>query len=309
MHSAVPIQQASFAGHESFGLRFAWLKKGTDCLLRQRSFFGNDDAMVELGVGKNMVRAIRHWGLAAQVWTEVDGSRGRELEPTPLGLQLFLDDGWDPYLEDAGTPWLLHWLICTSLDRATTWSWVFGRPKGNRFSKDEILGELRNIVRDEQLSRVPDSTLKRDIAVMVRSYCRPTGKAAALGDDALDSPFLSLQLLREGAERGSYELVQGLHPTLGPHVLAGAVLDYRMRIREASTPSIPLDELLYAPLSPGRTFRLTEQGMVDRLAKLVQQQPDVYAFDETAGLRQLLIREPAPSALQAWARHYSAVTV
>ena len=51
-----------FAGHETFTLRYGWLKKAVDATgLR-------DDALVTLGAGKNMVRSIR---------------------PSPLGSLLF----------------------------------------------------------------------------------------------------------------------------------------------------------------------------------------------------------------------------
>ena len=62
--------QEIFSGHETFPFRYAWLKKGFDGLLRRPDVFGSDDAMVELGVGKNRVRSIRHWCLATRVLEE-----------------------------------------------------------------------------------------------------------------------------------------------------------------------------------------------------------------------------------------------
>ena len=49
--------------------------------------------MVELGVGKNMVRSIRHWALATNVIEEIPGSRGTELRPSALGILLLQDGG------------------------------------------------------------------------------------------------------------------------------------------------------------------------------------------------------------------------
>src|SRR5690242_13526584 len=97
-------QQASFSGHETFPFRFPWLKKGFDAVQKDRSVFSRDDAITTLGVGKNMVRSIRHWCLAAGILEETkDG-----LATTPLANLLFADDGLDPYLEDPATLWLLH---------------------------------------------------------------------------------------------------------------------------------------------------------------------------------------------------------
>ncbi len=57
-----------FSGHETFPCRYAWLPKAVRGLREDPALFSNeDDAMVRLGVGKNMVRAIRFWADAAGV--------------------------------------------------------------------------------------------------------------------------------------------------------------------------------------------------------------------------------------------------
>ncbi|HUZ00605.1 MAG TPA: DUF4007 family protein, partial [Thermomicrobiaceae bacterium] len=66
-----------FTGHQTFPFRYGWLKKAVDAVRGDPGFFRRGDALVELGVGKNMVESIRHWGLATQVLTESD--RGRVL--------------------------------------------------------------------------------------------------------------------------------------------------------------------------------------------------------------------------------------
>jgi hypothetical protein len=48
-----------FARHETFHPRFGWLKKGFDLVKKDPNIFQKDDAPVQLGVGKNMVRSIR----------------------------------------------------------------------------------------------------------------------------------------------------------------------------------------------------------------------------------------------------------
>src|SRR5262250_2085443 len=123
----VPFR-ASFAGHETFPFRYAWLKKGVDAVKKDAEVFGRDDAMVTFGVGKNMVTSIRHWGMTIGILEEdpaVPNNRGRRLRVTDLGNTLFSDNGWDPYLEDAGTLWLIHWRMAARREHATTWWWVF----------------------------------------------------------------------------------------------------------------------------------------------------------------------------------------
>ena len=50
----------TFSGHDSFQCRHLWLKKGFDFVKSGKSF-SDEDAVVILGVGKNMVNSIRFW--------------------------------------------------------------------------------------------------------------------------------------------------------------------------------------------------------------------------------------------------------
>ena len=54
--------QYRISGHESFPCRYAWLPKAVNRVLKKPDVFVDEQqAMVDLGVGKNMVRAIRFW--------------------------------------------------------------------------------------------------------------------------------------------------------------------------------------------------------------------------------------------------------
>jgi hypothetical protein len=116
-----------FAGHETFTLRYGWLKKAVDAARERQDIFLQDDALVTLGVGKNMVRSIRHWGLVTGILEEsndVPNNRGRFIRPSALGDLLFGPRGLDPYLEEVGTLWLIHWQLAEIPDGPTTWFWV-----------------------------------------------------------------------------------------------------------------------------------------------------------------------------------------
>jgi hypothetical protein len=59
-----------FSGHETFPCRYTWLPKAVQSLAQDPALFrtdNEDQAMVKLGVGKNMVRAVRFWADAAGV--------------------------------------------------------------------------------------------------------------------------------------------------------------------------------------------------------------------------------------------------
>src|SRR5437870_5494831 len=76
--------QHSFSGHETFPFRYPWLKKGFDAVQEDPFIFLRDNAITTLGVGKNMVRAIRHWCLTTGV-IEESPAGGGALRVTGLG--------------------------------------------------------------------------------------------------------------------------------------------------------------------------------------------------------------------------------
>ena len=144
-HTTTPDKiNASFSGHETFPCRYTWLKKGVDEVKEKPTIFTDDDATITLGVGKNMVRSIHHWCQVAGLieFGGKDLNNRRQFVPTELGDSIFADEGFDPYLEDAATLWLIHWQLATNTNRATTWFWAFSVFGQNEFRKDTFISEL-----------------------------------------------------------------------------------------------------------------------------------------------------------------------
>lgn len=99
------ITKYTFSGHDSFQCRQLWLKKGYD-FVQQGQNFNDEDAVVRLGVGKNMVSSIRFWLKAFNVIDNKDIT-------TEFGRRLFdNENGYDPYLD---LPILLHDLKSNSI--------------------------------------------------------------------------------------------------------------------------------------------------------------------------------------------------
>ena len=119
-----------FARHETFHPRFGWLRKGVLASVKDPDIFGAEDAPTRLGVGENMVRAIRYWGRAFDTLHDAenrDRPRLARTVPSNLGATLFSADGWDPYLEDPATLWLLHWRLLRPPCLAPVWSLAFNK--------------------------------------------------------------------------------------------------------------------------------------------------------------------------------------
>src|SRR4051794_17835853 len=111
-----------FSGHETFPCRYAWLPKAYRAIEADAGSLADEEsAMIDMGVGKNMVRAIRFWVQAAGVATD---SRQGGYAVTEFGESIFADRGFDPYLEDIRTLWLIHWQICSNVDEPL-FAWDF----------------------------------------------------------------------------------------------------------------------------------------------------------------------------------------
>ncbi len=80
-----PTAKLRFSGHQTFPLRHGWLTKAALGIGEDRELFRRKDALVRLGVGKNMVASIRHWSQATGV---LEISRG-PARLTGLGTHLF----------------------------------------------------------------------------------------------------------------------------------------------------------------------------------------------------------------------------
>jgi hypothetical protein len=127
-----------FSGHQTFPLRIAWIPKAAGEIVRGCDPLTNiDEGITKLGLGKNMVEALRCWMEAFQIAHRVDGSWSL----TGIGELIFHPKrGLDPYLEDVCSSWLLHWLICTNADAPFfAWECVFNRWPATEFSASQVL--------------------------------------------------------------------------------------------------------------------------------------------------------------------------
>ncbi len=127
-----------YSGHESFACRCAWLPKAYRAILHNSNAFADDEkAMVSLGVGKNMVRAIRFW---VEVMGVVEPRPDRSLEPTSFGRRVFCDGGFDPFMEDVRTLWILHWNIAARVEGPLfAWNYLLQRWPYGELTRSEAL--------------------------------------------------------------------------------------------------------------------------------------------------------------------------
>ena len=292
-------ERVSFSGHETFPFRYTWLKKAVDAVEGDEYAFHADDAMVKLGVGKNMVSSMRHWGVVTGVLEEAPARRGSRIRPlasTELGGWLFRDEGWDPFLEDPGTLWLLHWQLVNRPERATTWWWVFNQYPGTVFTRTEIQEALETLVNQREWTRVTSASLKRDIDAFIRTYA-PQRRRNVLLEDTLDCPLAELGVMQASSRHQTFVLVRSDHESLPDEIFAYALVDYLQR-RSSRAQTVTLEDLSFGDGAPGRVFCLDEPGLLGRLDRIEALTDGGVVFDETAGLKQIYVhRMPEPVTL------------
>lgn len=243
-----------FSGHETFPFRYGWLKKAVDAVLVDPFILSRDSAIVELGVGRNMVQSIRHWGLATQILQEGDS---RALTPTGFGRELF--EKWDPFLEDPASLWLIHYHLVSMPSKAATWHYVFNRFRGHEFSKRNLLSHLQDLIAQSAI-KVRESSLQRDIDCFIRCYTSSTRKPEFI-EDSFDCPLVELGLITSVSGQETYSFATGEKPSL-PLAVVTFVAALQFALFAGQRTALSLSEVLYGVHSPGQVFKLDENSLL-----------------------------------------------
>ena len=181
-----------FSGHDTFACRTTWLFKGIDFLNSRRDSDNQIDITrlnghlptIDLGVGKNMVNAIKHWLLAFGI-VDTDENDFGEL------AQLIYADGdddnnLDAFIEDKFTLWVLHHEICTR-QYASIFHYFFKeyfkRKSTRTFSEAEFVGALASYIKGEGEKLPSLKSLSSDFRCLIDTYCIKKSKKATLEDN------------------------------------------------------------------------------------------------------------------------------
>jgi len=284
----------AFARHETFPLRFGWLRKAYMSAMSNPAVFSEAGATVELGVGKNMVNAIRYWAQAYKILEErpnPERPRVPLLVPTAFGRKLLDEDGWDPWLENVGSLWLLHWQLLRKPSLAPVWWSAFHLFAPEQFHEQQLVDHVVELTGAAGWDSVAEASIKKDVDCLLRTFAlRKVGRQTM--DDLLDCPARELGLIELAAgEAKAWRFVSGSKPALPPAVLAHACLDY-LDTAALGERSISIARLTSDPGSPGRAFRLTESALFGSLSQAVARVPGLQMV-EPGGLRQLVVHGDA----------------
>lgn len=262
------LERYVFSGHESFPCKSLWLKKGYDFVFEGNDF-NSADAVVKLGVGKNMVASIRYW-MRAFGLTETD--RLNDLS----GFIFSSDYGLDPFVEDLGTLWLLHFLLVSSKE-ATLYNIFYTsfQREHQTFDRQQLVSFVRRcMVEDGKLKLFNENTVKKDVGVLLQNYVQPL-KPQSMED--YSSLLLDLDLIRTLDGKQFYFNMEGKRQ------LPEDILLYAIVKESNGERNVDYDMLQ----SIGLIFCLSDIELIHMLQTLQEWYPSCLRYSDTAGVRQL----------------------
>lgn len=206
--------------------------------------------------------------------------------------ELIFGDG-DPFLEQPGSLWLLHWRLAAMPGRATTWYFGFNEFNDAIFTRDtlsaRLMARLDELRKNGRLlnSRIARATVDRDAECFVRTYVTRSSKKG-LAEDGLESPFAELGLVTP-LTGGALQFRRGPKPSLPDAVFAFALVEF-WQTQFETRGTLSVETIAHEPGSPGRVFLLDEESLAERLERIGEITSGALAWDEGAGLRQVSAR-------------------
>ena len=235
-----------------------------------------------------MVKAIKYWCIAFKVVDETRDNGKYVHKPTDFAEKLLGKGGWDPFLENPSSLWLLHWNLFKAPCYAPAWYFTFNELNKIDFSADDLLFSLREY-RNRQFpsKKILDSSLNKDVNCLLRMYVERTGQKN-LKEDSLDCPFTDLGIINAYTDSKRFTFNFGNKPTLPPEIIVSACLEFSASFQDDAR-TISISRLLYDAGSPGQAFKLTESSLSDAIETISLKAkghiPDRHCRDDPIRLR------------------------
>ena len=278
-----------FRAHDTFFIRKGWLSKGMKYVEQSQDVFisKEDNPMDVLGIGANMVKALRYW-LQAVGLTEEPNKGKRVQSFTVLGKSIFENDR---YIEELGTLYLLHYKLATNKEEATAWYYFFNEFSMSEFSKEDFVTALHNYIamsgESEDKGNKAIRSLSDDFACIINTYLSryKLHQNKIAPENNIDCPLGELGLLDIlNREKRTYKKSVPAVSTFDPWVVLAVIVD-----KAGERSEIGLNELLMAPCNIGRVFNLDAITMLELLRK-VEKTGEIKII-RTAGLDIIRINE------------------
>ena len=251
-----------FRAHDTFLIRKGWLSKGMERVVAKNDLFidKTENPMDILGIGANMVKALRYWLQVVGLTSEP--TKGRRIQNlTQLGEEIYANDR---YIEEMGTLYLLQYQLAKQDEEATAWYYFFNEFTMSEFTREEFVQGLQNyIMMTADEFNVAIRSLNDDFACIINTYL-PRYKSnpnKVSPENNIDCPFGELGLIDiANKKQKTYKKSIPAARSFNPWVIYAVIMDQANGRIE-----IGLNELLTKPCNIGKVFNLDAIAMLDVL--------------------------------------------
>lgn len=253
-----------FRAHDTFFIRKGWLSKGMKYIHIKPDIFVDkaENPMDVLGIGSNMVKALRYW-LQTVGLTQEPSSGHRTQSFTEFGKSVFEHDR---FIEEVGTLFLLQYKLASNASEATAWYYFFNEFTMSEFTKEDFVSNLQNFVLMKEGTPVAIRSLNDDFACIVSTYLPRYRNSSAKEspENNIDSPLGELGLIDiVSKSRKTYKKVIPSPSSINPWVALAVIQEQAQGRTE-----LGLNELLTAPCNIGKVFNLDAITMLEVLRSI-----------------------------------------
>ena len=259
--------------HESFSIREGWLVKGIKAVIDNPKVFSSQSATEILGIGSNMVKALKYWLIATRI---IDDS-SKNVQLSEFGQLL---NKYDEYLDDDFSWWMIHIMMGLNIDEFYTLNMFLNKCTMQTFSKEDLFDVIskrfasKNMIFNEKI-------LVDEINMIIKTYCV---------DDKIDNPennfacpLSNLELIKK--------IGKNLYERNKPSVkkMNYLIVYYLILNVIADNDSMSIDDLINAENGPSKILNLDKILLNDYLDELRVNK--LIEVNRTAGLNMIYIKQ------------------
>lgn len=283
-----------FRAHETFAIRKGWLHKGMKNIVSSPTVFIDKEVnpMEKLGLGTNMVKALRYWLQVSGLTYENQKTRMQFL--TGFGELVWEND---KYIEEDGTLYLIHYFLSSNKEMGTSWYYFFNCYNATEFTKESYLESMKLFLYVQEKEnggkeiKFSERALLEDLDCILRTYLPSQTKYSP--ESNMDSPFLDLQLLKVmDSKEKVFAKNSPLSLVINPLIILAVIVNEKEKLEEkdgTKVSDIKISTLESAPNNIGRIFNLNNLTVAMYLDKL--QNMGYIKVIRTAGLDIVKINE------------------
>jgi hypothetical protein len=282
------IFKPSIHRHESFILRKGWLHKGIRNVKKDERLFtrtaGDESKACDvLGIGVNMVKALRYWLNATRVIYE---DKKKQQYVSDIGK--IIDEN-DPYFEERGTNYAIHYLLASNRNDATAWWWFFNEHKGATIDKRQFVEDFSEYCRihGDGETVAAQRVLESEFNTLIRTYYgREDNDENTDPEETKICPLTELRLVtigdikrrQDGTEK-EYKKIMPDKDDIHPWIAYAVICD---RQKTLGTDEIQINELLNGDSNIGKIFNLDRSTIFYLIEKI--ERLGLIKITRTAGL-------------------------